>query len=160
MKRTIRIFTLFIFLLLVMNCLSPAIVQARVSWCSTDPIVSINGTQTHINWSVLSDGASEYKAEIKVYVPEEAEVEVISQSPNETVTVIYSDDLEQKANWTEVLVVVKVEQLEGDVSLAKKVLVSVEANGHTLAQKAGDLGSEIELEVNVPVDEEFEEDED
>ena len=111
--------------------------------------VDVGGTVISTAWNV--DGANEYKAKIKVSVPEEADLALVEiASDVERVKLRHDDDLNCTADGIETTVEYKIKPKSGHTAgEAVTVTVSV-VGGEQLASAVGVLKKTITLNVLVP----------
>ena len=99
--------------------------------------LDVEGTSVKTQWRVVGDprGAENYDAEIEFSVPPGANVEVLSQTPNETVEVRTSSILDCRRRGMEAVVTYDIEA--GDDARGSHVRVSVIADDRVAARGGG-----------------------
>ncbi len=124
-----------------------AVAVAGWSWNAE---LDVEGTETHVNWTVIddADGSAYYTADINVDVPNEAQASVVSSSPNETVSIGHSKKLSCTANGIESKVTVNVSDLPG--ADGDQAMVTVYAGSNILGSNTGRVGKNIKLNVLIP----------
>ncbi len=112
--------------------------------------LDVEGTSVKTQWRVVGDprGAENYDAEIEFSVPPGANVEVLSQTPNETVEVRTSSILDCRRRGMEAVVTYDIEA--GDDARGSHVRVSVIADDRVVARGGGKIGDPISLAMVLP----------
>ena len=116
--------------------------------------IQVEGVDVRTAWTV-DDGipdsdADQYHAQIRVYLPEDADAAILAEATTENVVLGESQDLECKSDGIEMEVYYRVRSLQpvGDPVVAVTIL----ASGVYVDSATGHLGETIKLQVLVPAD--------
>ena len=112
--------------------------------------LDVEGTTVKTRWAVAGDprGRENYNAEIEVSVPPGANVDVVSQTPEETVEVRTSSILDCRRHGIEAVVIYDIEAKAH--ARGSRVRVSVTADDRIVARGRGKIGDPISLAMVLP----------
>ncbi len=115
---------------------------AHGSWWWNSKI-DIEGVVLQTIWEVTDDGENVYyyNSDFKVLHPKFADVEIIEQSANETVTLVKRGRLKCTSEGVQVTVKGKVNALPGATGTQAKVTLT--ADGVVVSEKTGNVGNWI-----------------
>jgi len=130
--------------------LGTTVAQAGWGWW-WNASLDVEGTEVHTEWTVVDDAdGSNYGAQIKVWSPKEASVVVLDSASNETVV---TPEGNQGYVCRSEGVEVRVEYLVNGVSdtaVGHQVEVRVVADGLVVAERTGEVGTRLSVEVLIP----------
>jgi hypothetical protein len=109
--RVVGVIRILVFLQLAALLLAPgSVALSSHGWCSSDPVVLIGDTMTHITLSAPANAPSRVTGsnEIVVTIPDTLSGVVVSPGPGfgrgESVSVVLSPDLQATSDWIEVTI--------------------------------------------------------
>ena len=120
-----------------------SVLAAHAGWFFNAHL-DVEGIDTRIVWEVKGDpdGASNYSADIQVWLPEGVTAEIVELADSETVVILTDGALSSAAIEIRVEVLVTAE----DGADGQKVKVTITADGRGVARQGGKVGIPVVLQ--------------